>query len=91
MFSTENIEEIVMESKLHWTETAMVDEPSWQRNLRLERADLEYALIRLNGFMHSPEYEKVASKKQRELLYTQRQVMTQLYEILGQRICNMDV
>ena len=83
MFSTENIEEIDFEPKFPWVE------PNWQEKLRLERTELEHALMRLNEFMARPDYKDVASEKQRELLTKQRSAMMELYEILGERICHM--
>lgn len=91
MFNTENMEEIDMRPKLHWTETAMIDEPAWKSRLRQERTELEYALIRLNNFIARPNFKEVVSEKQRSLLFCQQETMMTLYEILGQRICNMDV
>ena len=85
MFTTEDMEEIDMQPKFPWVE------PNWQEKLSLERTELEYALIRLNEFMARPDYKDIASAKQRELLLQQREVMTTLYKILGERICYMTV
>lgn len=63
----------------------MIEEPDWQRRVRVERDELNDKIVKLHAFINTPPYESL-SRRQRVLLAQQLLAMNTYEMVLSMRL-----